>query len=972
MYSYLRYVIIMTLLTVTSSDVHGQKFNFKQLGEDQGFPSSAIYHLMQDKNGYLWLSSSGGLIRYDGRKPIVYDNSKGTTDNIIFSSYEGKDGKVFYTSANCKLGYIYQNKTYTPACSDSLASILQGRFFINAMVDRKNDSLLMATQKGFFTLNINNASSIKRIASPPGVSFWVRTENDRAIGAFYAEAKVTNAKDHNIYMLRVELAADFVEIPVRLEVPSPGPSIFKCTIQRDGTVLVGFYNQIIVITKDKKWSVKSLKSRLNNVYADPNGKVWIAYYNGGIECYSGQLKELIHSELESSSVTSVLIDQEGGLWAGTQDNGIFHCPFTDLFNYSNILSNYQDVRFAYIPSRVYAFTKNSKVLMFQSRKVIDSVLLPDFVNYKEFVRFYRSKDVIYGGGRNHPFMCDTNLRNVKKLKIRKGETAPLIYDFSKHPSGDLFALSHDGVWKIKQDSLILLQKFTIRARSLYVDKNGSIFIGSSDGLYVSENNTLHKVDSVNSSVLDITEDPGGDFWLSTEADGLIKMRREEIVEKLNRKMGLPVDQVFLLHFDSYGNKWLGTQKGLCRIDAGGRVDVFNKSDGFKSNTQYGAVQCGTDLYVISGKEMYVCELNKFRSNSKKPLLYLDSIKVNGAVTEQHSFHYKDRNYQFYFNALLLSDPEDIRFEYRLLGYDTSSYHNRSGEISFSNLSEGNYTLSVQAISRNGAKSAAFTYPFIIQTPFWKSAWFILLSIVFTFLLTFYFIRRRIFIIKKQEEQKTQINKMIAEYQMTALQSQMNPHFIFNAINSIQNYILNHKSQDAYDYLAAFSKLIRQVLVNSQQIMISLNKELELLQLYLDLEQRRFKRKFDYQIQVDDKINTDELLIPSLTIQPYVENAIWHGIMSLGSDKTGKIDIHVKLENENLIIEITDNGVGRVAAAQGKSDDGKGSLGLELSEKRISILKKLTGEEATITIEDLYVMERSAGTRVRIIIPSQIQ
>ena len=224
------------------------------------------------------------------------------------------------------------------------------------------------------------------------------------------------------------------------------------------------------------------------------------------------------------------------------------------------------------------------------------------------------------------------------------------------------------------------------------------------------------------------------------------------------------------------------------------------------------------------------------------------------------------------------------------------------------------------------------------------------------------------IIKQQKAEVERVkNALIAEYQMTALRSQMNPHFIFNAINSIQNYILKEDSRHAYDYLVKFSKLIRMVLTNSNNNMLSLDQELATLSLYVEMEQLRFENAFDFSIKMDEKMDASNFLIPGMLLQPFIENSIWHGIMPLNNVRKGEIIIKITMQNSHLKIIIEDNGIGREKSKQIKKSATHKSVGILLSKNRLEILNKgESKQDHRMEVEDMYDENNlSTGTRITI-------
>jgi LytS/YehU family sensor histidine kinase len=212
-----------------------------------------------------------------------------------------------------------------------------------------------------------------------------------------------------------------------------------------------------------------------------------------------------------------------------------------------------------------------------------------------------------------------------------------------------------------------------------------------------------------------------------------------------------------------------------------------------------------------------------------------------------------------------------------------------------------------------------------------------------------------------------LRKLTNELEMEALRAQMNPHFIFNSLNSINMFILENNKLQASEYLSKFSRLIRLILQNSKEAFISLESELEALQLYLELESLRFDNKFEYKISVDEDIDTTTLKVPPLIIQPYAENAIWHGLMH--KKEKGHLEIKLYQQDEILFCKITDDGIGRKKAAELKSKSSTHkSMGIKITENRIAMMQ-LNGDNKSVEIKDLvYADGSAAGTEVVLRIP----
>jgi len=254
----------------------------------------------------------------------------------------------------------------------------------------------------------------------------------------------------------------------------------------------------------------------------------------------------------------------------------------------------------------------------------------------------------------------------------------------------------------------------------------------------------------------------------------------------------------------------------------------------------------------------------------------------------------------------------------------------------------------------------------IRPPFWQTGWFSILAGLSVLSLLYLLWRYRIGQIRREEALKTDFNRRIAKVEMAALRAQMNPHFVFNCLSSINRFILVNEPDEASAYLTKFSRLIRLILDNSRSDRVALDRELEALRLYLEMEAMRFGNRFDYEVSVSPEVHPEQIELPPLLIQPYVENAIWHGLMHK-KDK-GKLTVRVFNQAGGLCIVVEDNGIGRSRAMELKSKSAvtQKSHGLQVTAERMELIRELYGVNADAAIEDLYSADGSpAGTKVTI-------
>ena len=317
-------------------------------------------------------------------------------------------------------------------------------------------------------------------------------------------------------------------------------------------------------------------------------------------------------------------------------------------------------------------------------------------------------------------------------------------------------------------------------------------------------------------------------------------------------------------------------------------------------------------------------------------------------------------------------PADIRYLYKLEGFDPEWQDGTTRKFAaYTNVPGGNYQFKVKAINSEGlAYEKPFSLFIHISTIWWKTWWFWTLTGLGMLSLVWLAYRYKIGQVRKEERLKSDYEHKLADVEMSALRAQMNPHFIFNSLNSIEYYIINNEPAKASDYLNRFSRLIRLILQNSKSSVVPLKDDLEALRLYIEMESMRFDNLFDYEVKVQKDLNIERLQIPPMLLQPYVENAIWHGLMQKKGEK-GKLDLVLRQENGHILCIIEDNGIGRYEARQLRSKSGtlRKSYGMKITDDRLALLNKISKANASVKVFDLKDdVGKASGTRVELFIP----
>ena len=482
-------------------------------------------------------------------------------------------------------------------------------------------------------------------------------------------------------------------------------------------------------------------------------------------------------------------------------------------------------------------------------------------------------------------------------------------------------------------------------------------------------------------VSDLLPDKENTVWLSSyHGRGLIHYNyKADQVKFYLRQDGLCNEIVKSLTCDASGNIWLGTQKGLSVFNpAESKFKNFDITDGLPDNEfiRTSFFDSTTNrVYLLTPHTVVYFNPDEIKESFSSQDIFIQKIQINGQDTAADlskplKFFYNQNYINIEYTAVNFKNGNRTQFAYMLRGLDKD--WNLAGSkrfASYSNLDAGDYTFSVKTSTGNNTWcDEVKLFSFTITPPFWKTWWFRLLELLFIVSCIFWIVVRRVRLIRREEKQKTAFHKQLAEVEMKALRAQMNPHFIFNCLNSINKFILENDTDKASRYLSKFSKLIRMILENSEQPVIMLQRELEMLEAYLEMEANRFKTKFEYKISVDERINTNDIEIPSMLIQPYVENAIWHGL--LPKEGKGILKIQISKNGHGLLCVIMDNGVGRQKASEFKEKKllNQKSMGMKVTEERMQLISVTRGKKPGVKVFDLIENAVAVGTKVELSIP----
>lgn len=585
--------------------------------------------------------------------------------------------------------------------------------------------------------------------------------------------------------------------------------------------------------------------------------------------------------------------------------------------------------------------------------------------------------------------------------------------FLENNRGELFAAGDDGVTKILKDEQgkVRFRNYQFYTGSTdYVIINsgvpapeGSLLFGSNRGLLVLSKDTLVRTSIKNAgqrnlNITDMRRDASGNIWISTIGDGILVcsfQRGDTLVlkEQLTKEHGLPSLAYLQLLIDRDNIVWAAGYNGITRIETTRDnqffLSTFGKNQGFLPE-RFHTIRMKQDatgiIWVATSSGLLKFDPAAI-DRAMYPALVLNGITLSGQKDSSAGMQngtrlpFQSNSLSFRYTGIYFSDPSAVQYAYRLAGLDSNWIAaGTDQQADFQHLSPGNYSFEVKAAAGTNRWSKIVSYDFTIEPPFWQRWWFIA-AVGLTILGIIYAINRKwIRNIRKRAEEKSSIQQQIAENKQKAtearLQSmrlQMNPHFLFNALNSIQQMILAGDETVATRCLSKFSRLLRLVLIHSDKEKVTLREELETLQLYVDIESLRFKDRFEYYITCNTAIDQDETMIPTLLIQPFVENAIWHGLMHKEGQR--RLQIHFTEEgNDMLVCVIEDNGIGRKASRsirENSSHENKHTgKGITIAAERLKIFGERSDSGCSLDITDMQDNQGNPeGTRVMIKFPA---
>jgi ligand-binding sensor domain-containing protein len=977
-------LICFTALLLFSTRVFSQELLFSSLNNEVQLPSQECYQIIQDKKGYIWFSTDNGLCRYGGNKLEVFDKKNGLPEENVYAIFEDKRGKIWFATSKNRILY-YDNGKLKEALFNKQYQAFGKGIFKNAIpsaldMDDLENSII---SNSYYTAKINQKKN--------GVSLIKRAVD---VDIVY---RLKKRKGHPYLSIRgIDWEEKWKEVVVLLgnethekkfNLPELNKRVFHWhtpTSLAGNTDFIGIHNQLIRVDAELNHTVQAFPDRILSLYADKSNGLWVGVLNHGVYYYPDvNTMQLGHHSLRNYSVSGICEDHERGVWCTTLEKGIQYSRNKSLLAFTSTEGLDRSVSLLkYLDGNLYASsTGNQLFVNASSGRQFNSYSLP-------FGKEVFFSDILPYKGHwilsSKVTMIETDKTFGSAKFIHYSISTAAAYQLVKYRNR-VYGVMITFIYELKDPEMeieLIANNLPFKSKSVLNYGKGQLLLGGDQGVFKYNLHTgKHaRINGIPEKVTGLLKSSTGKIWVITADDDIYWIDGDQITSA-GKQLKLKAANLYDITEDRYGTIWVASNEGLYRFSKQGKsykTSLYTIHNGLPSNEVYKVAADKESIWFSTFEGLFSLPLDEDAKNLVGPSIRLQKMTVNKqAVKESHVMNlaYNQNDLHFTFDILTYKNGMLNQLVYVLSdGRENKTMEVNSNEVFLENLSPGSYKLAVYGVNNDGVKSSQpEVFNIVITAPFWQTGWFISIAVLLFAIGIVWLVRVIVGNVRKAEEAKTLVNKMMAEYQITALQAQMNPHFIFNAINTIQGYILGKNESEAYSYLAKFSKLIRMVLHNSQMKVLRLERELEVLHLYIELEQLRFDHCFDYELVVAEGTELTDFNIPGMLLQPYIENAIWHGIVNLENSRRGKLTLFIKHNGEQLLFTITDNGVGREKAKTFRANTHHKSVGMELTGERLEVMNRLHGDNiASVKVTDLFDEEGiPSGTKVEISIPTNI-
>ena len=917
-----------------------------------GFSATNGYEFSQDDRGILWIGTDNGGMSFDGKKfKILLEKGSFPDAEILDIIPLGRD-RVVLSPINRDVCY-FDNGVLITAKQDPRLKGMNILTHNNNRQDRVTGALWLSDMGLLNSMYSFRRNDIKHYEFGNDHFYVVGVIDNQFIGnQFDPVTHIDQARvyDHNTnrYHNLYDESGRKIETPHALAYSDDNSDYLVSTNSNTQTIDILRYRKGDTVLR-RVQRIKSPCPLGAKLYLDPNRNLWLKHVGEENLWFCGSVaegkpqQEAFHIT-EPGMLNTVFVDRSGNVWLSSKNNALY---FLSKKHFRNALLSRRFPMKKGVPKSIsgdgrgrlcISYTNSSTLITIDEKGYRSIDLGHSFLEGGRYILPLLDSRFIIND--IHAVVYDMNNHKVSPIAWPTDFPMGTFKDLCLYGSDDLLIATGGKVVYVPS----FLTKgskyeeiFSGRSAAVAVLQDSTILIGTPSGLYKKQGLRSINIAITDSlvarhSITDIQALPGGGALIGTNARGLLRYTTAGKVQEVQQGKLNHVRSIYKQNDSVY---WTSTNEGIYAFTFNPdwsvkEVKNYTFYDGLPSNSATSVYVWQDTAYVATSEGLGILPL---KDNTLLQMAPPD-IYVNTLQTGKSTFRYPDslptlsrdeNSLLFSLSAISYESLGNIQYYYRLYPFQTEWVRTTDPDIRFAQLPPGRYTFQAYALNAKGIRSlktialAVYLQPAFWETSYFKVALVVLAAFLFYLLLRWWLLRR-----EKRKYRKVQDKKRLAELELEAIKAQINPHFIYNCLNSIQ--YLNYKAEhiQAQQYLDLFARLIRMTMQYSQQAFISLEEEVDYLSLYLQLEKLRFKDKLQYDIRIDSNMNKNTLL-PAMLIQPYVENALKHGV---AGKPAGTINVSFSEEAGRLIVIIQDNGAGFP-----DTQKRQGALGLKLSGTR---------------------------------------